>query len=152
MDDETPERATRLRALLALEADRILYDLRKRKPFMMGIWARKRSREPFLDTLFSRWRTVTAGELSLLRVDEIAALDEVHGQLDDLRLYLRFTEDMPITLSERFDKRVDQLAGAVADAIERLGGLPERPTRRQGLSLADVPDPPPPPAPDGDAG
>ncbi len=139
------QRVARLRALLALEADRIVHDLEARKGFMMGVWARLRSREPFLETLFTRWRTVAVADLALLTEEQLVAMDAFHAALDDLRLYLRFTEDMPITLSERYDTRIVAIRRRGQAAIAAMGGVPAHPERPPALTLDDVPDPPPPP-------
>lgn len=139
------ERAERLRALLALEIDRIVHDLRNRKAFMVGIWARLRSREPFMETLFTRWRTLGVDDLSHLDTEQIIPVEHFHNTVDELRMYLRFTEDMPNALSDQYDRRLKTLEEAGVAAVRALGGVPAHPVRPPALTLEDVP---PPPAPD----
>ena len=90
-------RADRIARILALEIDRMLRQLDDRRAFLLQMWSRHRAREPLLDTLFSRYRTLSAGDLAELDAEVIDALEafyELHGELV---AYARFTEDMPTT-------------------------------------------------------
>ncbi len=118
--DPDAARAERLRRALALEIARVVDDLRRRRPFLVAVWGRHRARAPFLDTTFHRWRTLGHGELLDLTLDELDALDAFYRELEDLRLYLGFTEDMPRTLALRVDgalARLERLAQAALDAL-----------------------------------
>jgi hypothetical protein len=120
------DRGERLRLILALEIDRITRDLRERLDFLVQVWSRYRRRDVFLDTIFSRWRTVTAGDLTGLDERALLAIEAYHAELDRIRLYLTLTEDMPNTLRDHLTARLERLERAARPALDALGGAPER--------------------------
>ena len=95
--------------------------------FLLTIWSRHRAREPFLDTLFSRWRTVGLADLALLEPHSLAALEAFHSEVDDLRLFLTWTEEMPVTLRETLEARLLTLEAYGERALEALGVDPPEP-------------------------
>jgi hypothetical protein len=117
----------RLRRLIALEITRILEDLDLRRPTLVELWSRHRDRTPFLDTVFSRWRTLSMVDLALVEADAMVACEAFYRELDDLRLYFQFTQDMPVTLEERYDEGMVRVSAYGRLAIGLLGGTPERP-------------------------
>jgi hypothetical protein len=117
----------RLRRLVAMEIDRILEDLELRRDFLLDTWSRHRDRGPFLDTVFSRWTTLSMTDLGLIEAEAMVACDTFYRELEDFRLYIRFTQDMPATLADRYDLALRHLAAYGALAVDRLGGAPERP-------------------------
>jgi len=123
-EQDLPER---LRRLLALEVDRVVDDLDLRRDFLVDSWGRHRDRGPFIDTMFTRWNTLAMTDLALIDAEAMVACEAFHRELDELRMYMRFTGDMPATLQERFDRALARLKVVGALAIERLGGVPERP-------------------------
>jgi hypothetical protein len=123
-ESEIPER---LRRLLALEIARILDDLESRRTFLLEVWSRHRDRGPLLDTVFSRWRTLSMTDLALIDSDAIVACDAFYRDLEELRLYFQFTQDMPTTLDVQYENAVEHIAASGALAVQLLGGAPERP-------------------------
>lgn len=121
------ELAERLRRLVAMEVDRLLLDLVARRPLLLEAWSRHRDRGPFIDTLFSRWNTLTMADLAMLDAEAMAACESFYREVEDFRLYLRFTQDMPATLTDRYDEAVRHLQAYAELALERLGGAPELP-------------------------
>lgn len=117
----------RLRRLIALEIDRIVEDLELRREFLLDIWSRHRDRGPLLDTIFARWRTLAMSDLALVDVDAVVACEAFYRELDELRLYFMFTEDMPTTMGERYAEALTRVAAYGALAVQLLGGAPERP-------------------------
>jgi len=117
----------RLRALLALEISRIVDDLEQRKEFLVQMWSVHRKREPFLETVFSRWTTLNFEQLGYLDLEELVIVEGFYRELDEFRLYIRFTQDMPNMLSNRYDTLLKRLEAYGRLAIEALGGAPERP-------------------------
>lgn len=130
---EDAERAERVALLIAMEIARIVDDLEVRQAFLLDIWGRHRDRGPFLDSVFSRWGTLGFPELALLPGDALLKVEEFYRELEEFRLYLRFTEDMPTTMAESYRWQLRRLAGYGEQAVEALGGTPERP-------LLDFPD------------
>ena len=86
-----------------------------------------------MDTLFSRYKTLGFPELAVLPVDAAAKIDEFYRELDEFRLYLQFTEDMPTSMSDAYRWQLTRLQAYAEQAVESLGGTPERP-------LLDFPD------------
>ena len=120
-------RADRLRRLAALEIARITDDLSHRREFLLRMWSRHRDRNPFLDTIHNRWKTVGFPDLALLDPDEVAAVDGYFAKIDEFKLYISYTQDMPTTLTDRFDFAVRRLSAWAEVALEALGVDLERP-------------------------
>ena len=123
--EDTPDK--RLRRLLALEMIRIVEDVELRADFMVGVWGRHRAREPLLDAIYSRWRTVGWTELVQLETEEFVQVQGFYRELARLRLYFQFTEDMPTTFEDKLARSLARLSKFGHRAIDALGGLPERP-------------------------
>lgn len=135
LDDQ--EKAERVAYNLALEIARIVDDLEMRKTFLLDMWGRHRDRGPFLDTIASRYMTLGFPELALLPTEAVAKVDEFYRELEEFRFYCRFTEDMPTSLEEAYAWQLHRLAAYAEQAVDALGGTPERP-------LLDLPDEVPP--------
>lgn len=123
-ESELPER---LRQLVAMEIERVVDDLTSRREFLLEIWSRHRDRTPLLDTIFTRWRSVAMTDLALLPTEAIAACELFHRELEELRLYFRFTEDMPTTMGDVYTGALARITEAGALAVRMLGGAPPRP-------------------------
>jgi hypothetical protein len=137
MSETMTPRGERIAHILSIEVARILRQLGERRVFLLQMWSRHRAREPFLDTLFSRYRTLSAGDLAELEPEMIEALElfyEAHGELVS---YIRFTEDMPVTLEERFDELTEAMAGVGEAALEALGALETSAPPQLALGEAD---------------
>ncbi|MEZ4239973.1 MAG: hypothetical protein R3F59_28245 [Myxococcota bacterium] len=124
-ESEIPER---LRRLLAAEISRIVEDLAERQIFLIETWGRHRDRGPLLDTIFSRWRTLAMTDLALLDSEAIAACEAFYRDLDELRLYFQFTQDMPSTLEQQYERALERVAVTGSEAVTLLGGSPPTPT------------------------
>jgi hypothetical protein len=107
--------------LIALEIRRIVRHLRIRQDMLVKSWSRFRAREPFLETMFSRWRTVAFGDLALLPASAHEALDDFYEVLDDFRYYVKYTSDMPATLEEQYQLYWGRLSEVADEAVEALG-------------------------------
>ena len=123
-ESDLPER---LRRLLAMEIDRIVSDLEVREVFLLETWSRHRDRGPFLDTIFSRWKTLSMTDLALVDSNAIVACEAFYRELEELRLYFQFTQDMPSTMEDQYELAFKRIAAYGALAISLLGGAPERP-------------------------
>ncbi|TNE84691.1 MAG: hypothetical protein EP330_28895 [Deltaproteobacteria bacterium] len=126
-EDTSAERAERLRKVIALEIDRIVEDLEARREVLIELWGRTRDRGMFLDTVFSRWKTLGFPDLLDLETAEVAAVDAFYRELHELRFYFRFTEDMPVHMLDAYDLALHRLRGYGELALELLGGPPDRP-------------------------
>ncbi len=121
------ELPVRLRQLVASEIDRIVEDLVQRRELLLDAWSRHRERGPFLDTMFSRWTTIGMTDLALIDSDALVACEAFYRELDDFRMYCRYTQDMPTTMAERYELALRTLDAYGRLAVERLGGVPDRP-------------------------
>ena len=115
----------RLQRLLALEIQRIIEDLGLREEWLVETWNRHRDRGPFLDTIFSRYRTLSMTELALLDSGALLSCEAFYRELEALRLYFRFTQDMPATLADRYHDSLRRIRAYGQMALEALGGAPE---------------------------
>ena len=88
----------------------------------MTIWGKHRDRGPLLDTLFSRWRTVSFDDLVELDAGQVAVLEQFYRELDDLRFTFEYTEAMPNTLRQLYQKSLKRLVQVGFNAIDSLGG------------------------------
>lgn len=127
MPARTPARVRRLKLLLALEITRIVRDLEERTEFLATVWSRHRTRQAFADTVYSRWRTLTMTDLVGLDEATLTAVETFYDELESLRVYLAYTEDMPTTLEEVYATRLRRLRLRSLPALDALGGAPERP-------------------------
>jgi hypothetical protein len=110
-----------------LEISRIVEDLEVRKEFLVQMWSMHRDRGPFLDTVSSRWNTLTFSDLAWLESEEVLVVETFYRELEEFRLYIRFTQDMPNMLSSRYEWMHRRLEAYGRMALERLGGAPARP-------------------------
>lgn len=117
-------RADRIRTLIALEIARVTEDLELRKAFLMGVWTRHRTRVPFVETTFNRWQTLGFPDMTELESREVLAATAFFRELDDLRLYLAFTDDMPRTLEQNLSRSLARLRREAQSALLALGAEP----------------------------
>lgn len=134
MDD--PTRTERLRRLIALEIHRLLDDLERRRDFLIEVWGHHRARAPFLESTFSRWSTLGFNDLVLLDSMALDLVTAFYRELDDLRLYLGHTSDMPRALTVRFDASLIRLQRLGHEALGALGGAPAPPIIDLGETVA----------------
>jgi hypothetical protein len=137
-EPDDASRARRLRSVVALEIARIVEDLEARRDFLVQMWSLHRDRGPFLDTMQTRWRTLPMADLLYLDDDALVWIESFHRELDELRLYMRFTQDMPVMLSGRYDWMLRRLASYGQRAVDALGGAPTRPTTPESLEHPDA--------------
>lgn len=126
MSEGASARAGRLRTILVLEIVRIVEDLSARREFMVGVWSRTRRREVLIDTVHSRWRSVGVAELLELTEDQMVALDTFHRELEELRVYLSHTDDMPMSLGDQLELALSRLLPLGDAALAALGAPPMR--------------------------
>lgn len=147
-ESELPER---LRKLVALEIARVVEDLSERREFLVQIWSLHRDRSPLLDTIFTRWRTISMTDLALLPSEAIVACDAFYRELEELKFYFQFTQDMPTTLDEVYIAALQRIVAVGELALSLLGGAPPRPLveiaeeghKPPRLSLISSPEPSP---------
>ncbi len=111
----------RLSRLITLEIQRILNGLIRRQDMMAKLWSRHHARQPFLDTLFSRWRTLGMTDLAALPSGAAVPLEAFYDVLDDVRSYFAFTEDMPVTLNDVYEEFLEELVELGEAAVKSLG-------------------------------
>ncbi|MED5371976.1 MAG: hypothetical protein VX899_13240 [Myxococcota bacterium] len=111
------ERRARLEALLKLEIRRVTEELEDRRDLLIMVWGEQRARAPFLDTVYTRWRTLPFSELLRLTTPQVEACSDFYRELDRLRLYLETTQDMPKALAQVYDGHLGRLQDLCEGAI-----------------------------------
>lgn len=119
---DTSDRAARLKRLFGLEIARIVRHMEERREFLVTTWSRARAREPFVETLFNRYRTVAASDLILLDLPELEAVEAFYEAVDEVGMYFRYTDDMPVMLGDRYVEHQERLAARAEEALVALGG------------------------------
>lgn len=115
------ERTRRLEKLLTLEIRRVTEELFLRRDLLIRVWGEQRARAPFLDTVFTRWKTLPFTELLRLEQRQVEATSAYYRELDRMRLYLSTTQDMPRALALVYDghlARLDELSHAAVSALQ----------------------------------
>jgi len=109
------------------ETARIIDDLDVRREILRDLWSLHRDRGPFIDSVAQTWKTMPANDLLLLESETLILIQAFYRTVDDFRLYVAYTQDMPTTLIERYDRTLDRLR-AIADALVQTSGMePARP-------------------------
>lgn len=110
----------RVKSLLALDAKSVMDRLAARRGTMIDLFSRHRNRDALLAPLRTLW---PAGfeALALLEPAEQAAAAAFYEELDALRWYFRYTDDMPSTAQQVFERHLRRLASAGAGLSALLG-------------------------------
>lgn len=119
------ERAERLALIVALEVRRMLEDVLFRKGLLVEVWSKMRARKPLLNTLRSRYDEIPATDLMLLPADVILEVERFYRVVDEFRLYLESTEDMPGTLENyyvNYSSQMEQVGLSALAALQPLHG------------------------------
>lgn len=120
--------AARVRHLLSLDAARVMARLAKRQGEVVRLFSRLRDRAPLLHMVASRFDSATFADLSALEPQEQVAAHAFHDLLDELRWYLTYTEDMPLTVQatlDQFARQLDDAHRALRTAIGAPHGVPD---------------------------
>ncbi|MFY2561686.1 hypothetical protein ACN469_29065 [Corallococcus terminator] len=128
------EMAARVRNLLAMDAAGIMRRLEARRDEMFALFSRLRSREPLLDTIASRYADGAFEQLIHLPEQEQAVVDRYYSNLDELRWYFTYTEDMPGTAQVNFIKLHKRLEEAYRVLVVTIGP----PASADGARVVDV--------------
>ena len=118
------QKADRLRLLLSMEIRRVTEDLERRRQLLVQVWGRQRVRVPFVETTFNRWTTLGFDDLTLLTTPEITSLDAFYRELDEVRLYLSYTEDMPRNLDLALMSSIARMKKLAEAALGAMGRDP----------------------------
>lgn len=116
----------RVRHLLALDAEAVVQRLESKHDQAIGLFSRLRTRDGLVELCRSHFASVSFSDLARLAPDEQQAVQAFHAQLDDLRWYVRSTEDMPSTvrstvalLLTRLVERHRELTAVIGPAAAR---------------------------------
>jgi hypothetical protein len=108
----TPTRlaaAARVRHVLAMDAANVMRRLHARQDEMVRLFSRLRDRAPLMNAVHSWFPTITFAELTLLEPSEQHAVNAFYEELDELRWYLQYTEEMPTHVREKLARHVRRL-------------------------------------------
>ena len=101
----------RVRHLLSMDADSVMKRLVSKQDEAVGLFSRLRTREGMIELCRSSFTTITFSELVRLNPEEQLAVEAFHHLLNELRWYVRYTEDMPSTVRSTVTLYVTQLEG-----------------------------------------
>ncbi len=140
MKPRRPPRPTsdrdRVKNLIALDAQAVVQRLAERRGAMIALFSRHRDRDALLAPLRS-FGPPSFEALALLEPAAQSAVVAFYEELDALRWYFRYTDDMPGTAQQVFDGHLRRLLAAHGGLSALLGqGMPphrsvdRRPARR----------------------
>lgn len=117
-----------LKQRLANEVSRVIADLDVRRQVLHDLYSQHRDRGPFIDSVLDTWQELSAEDLLLLDAEAVVLLEAFFANINEFRLYVTYTEDMPTTLISRYDRTVARLK-VIGEAIYAILEVePERPT------------------------
>lgn len=116
-------RRRRLAYMLTLEIKRVVEDLALRKALLLKVWSKMRIRQPLMSLLRSRFDLIKPDDLLLLPMECMDLLDQFYRQLDEFRLYMRVTEDMPTSLETVYEQQLQQLTRISRPLLGRLNAI-----------------------------
>jgi len=95
--------------LLKLDAKNLFERIYSRRKEYITIFSVHRTRKPFSEVFRSRYDSTTIESLSGCGVETIHALNQFYTEVDELKWYLDYTEDMPNTVEEKVESSVIKL-------------------------------------------
>lgn len=119
--------AARVRNLIALDSAMVMRRLASRRHDMIATFSRKRDRRVLIEAVHTWFDTARFDELVLLEIEQQTAATQFYEQLDDLRYYFKYTEDMPGTAERALATRLKRLERAFQALAASLGK--EKPAR-----------------------
>ena len=113
-------RADRVRHLIVLDAQSVVRRLNAQLSAMIELFSRHRDRDPLLAPLRSWLPGATFDALAELEPDEQRATAAFLEELEALRWYCRYTNDMPNTAQQRLTRFASQLETAAERLIRAI--------------------------------
>lgn len=110
----------RIRHLIVLDAQSVVRRLSAQLGAMIELFSRHRDREPLLAPLRSWIPSADFGQLAELEPEEQRALSQFLEELEALRWYCRYTNDMPNTAQMRLTRFAGQLENAVQKLVSTI--------------------------------
>jgi hypothetical protein len=111
----------RVRNLVALDAQNVMRRLEERREEMIANFSRHRDRESLLAPLRSWVPGASFAEMVLLPPAQQTAASAFYEELDGLRWYFRYTNDMPSTAAHRLAQHWRRLGAAFVELVRVLG-------------------------------
>lgn len=109
---KSTEASTRVRHLLALDAQRVMQRLTSKQDEAVALFSRLRTREALIELCRSDFTSAPFAELAKLEPKEQASTAAFHDVLHELRWYVSYTEDMPSTVKltvAQYVRRLEEL-------------------------------------------
>lgn len=111
----------KVRHLIALDAAQIMKRIELKQDEAVGLFSRLRTREGMIELCRSTFGSVTFSELARLSPPEQMATFGFHEQLDAMRWYVSYTEDMPSTVKSTVSQYVRKLEELHRELRARIG-------------------------------
>ncbi|MBL8910934.1 MAG: hypothetical protein JNM17_09555 [Archangium sp.] len=111
----------KVRHLIALDAASVMKRIDSKQDEAVGLFSRLRTRDGMIELCRSSFTSVTFSELARLSPPEQLATFSFHEQLDAMRWYVSYTEDMPSTVKSTVSQYVRKLGELHRDLTTRIG-------------------------------
>ncbi|MFT3707045.1 MAG: hypothetical protein QM817_05185 [Archangium sp.] len=111
----------KVRHLISLDAALIMKRIAVKQDEAVGLFSRLRTREGMIELCRSTFGSVTFSELARLNPPEQTAAFDFHEQLDAMRWYVSYTEDMPSTVKSTVSQHVRRLEELHRTLTTRIG-------------------------------
>lgn len=109
---------------LADEIERVVTAIRQDRVYFMMYWNGMRERSPMVDAVQTRWHEHSAETLLALAPHELRAVTRFHERLQEFRVYVSHTDDMPATLEHRLSQAADRFTTLGTETLTALGRTP----------------------------
>jgi hypothetical protein len=110
--------ASRVLALVRLDAQRLYERIKFRAPEYMTIFSSKRTRDHFAAIFKNRYDEISIADLKYCTPEVIEALDLFYTAVDNLRWYLYTTEDMPSKVDTEVHRTLKELKNDYDQLVE----------------------------------
>lgn len=104
-----PMEAQKIFLLLKMDAKNLFERLSERRDEYLSLFSLKRTREHFKEIFFSRYRGLSAKDLTYCGAETLVALDKFYSIVEKLDWYFRVTEALPQTVLDHTARELKKI-------------------------------------------
>ena len=104
--------------VLKNDMDELVYRLNTHHEEYLRVFSSERTRKHFDDVFFSRYRSISGSDLTLVKEEELRLISKFYHLTYDLHLYLMLTEDMPSAVANKHSADLKEINDAYKDFVE----------------------------------
>ena len=104
--------------VLKNDMDELVYRLNTHHEEYLRVFSSERTRKNFDDVFFSRYRSISGSDLTLIKEEELRLISKFYHLTYDLHLYLMLTEDMPSAVANKHSADLKEINDAYKDFVE----------------------------------